>query len=456
MKLTMLGAGVRAPFVLRGLALGEPPLPLAEVVLYDRDPERLEIMSALGASLAATWGATFSVRGEPDPDAAVAGARFVFAAIRPGQEAARTIDEEVPLRLGLLGQETTGPGGFAMALRTIPAMLGYARAIERVAPDALVVDFTNPVGIVMQALSDHTSVRAVGICDGPIAMHRSIARFLGRPRTDVQVGYFGLNHCGWIHRVLVDGVDRLPEVIDRFEELQAFDEQWAVFDPAFVRTTAMLPMEYVYFYASRHDAIEHIRRSGGSRGRQVEAINASLWPALREAIHGGDLATARATWERAMAERHGTYFARERGASVEALGQDRPSTDVFEGEGYEGVANAVMAAEVRRTSVPLILNTVNGAAIDGLREDDVVEVSCIADGDGAHPIAQGSMPEREFELIDALKRYERLTVKAAVEGSYDAALSALTVHPLVDTARDARAVLDAYIDALGDLLPTLA
>jgi 6-phospho-beta-glucosidase len=115
-----------------------------------------------------------------------------------------------------------------------------------------------------------------------------------------------------------------------------------------------------------------------------------------------------------------------------------------------------MAAEVRRTSVPLILNTVNGAAIDGLREDDVVEVSCIADGDGAHPIAQGSMPEREFELIEALKRYERLTVKAAVEGSYDAALSALTVHPLVDTARDARAVLDAYIDALGDLLPTLA
>ena len=132
-------------------------------------------MTALGGHLCAEWGAGFTVRGETDARAAVAGARFVFSAIRPGQEAARAVDEEVPLKHGVLGQETTGPGGFAMALRTIPAMLDYARLIEEVAPDALLVNFTNPVGIVMQALHDHSSVRAVGICDGPISMQRSVA-----------------------------------------------------------------------------------------------------------------------------------------------------------------------------------------------------------------------------------------------------------------------------------------
>ena len=182
MKVTLLGAGVRAPFVLRGLAAGAADLDLDEVVLFDTDPERLELMTALGEHFVASWGAPFTVRNEPDAASALAGARFVFSAIRPGQEAARAVDEEVPLKHGVLGQETTGPGGFAMALRTIPAMVAYGRLIEQVAPNALLVNFTNPVGIVMQALHDHTSVRAIGICDGPISMQRSVAEFLGLPR----------------------------------------------------------------------------------------------------------------------------------------------------------------------------------------------------------------------------------------------------------------------------------
>ena len=262
MKLTLLGSGVRAPFVLRGLAAGQDDLDLDEVVLHDRDPERLELMTALGAHFCETWGARFAVRGEPDPREAVEGARFVFSAIRPGQEVARAVDEEVPLKHGVLGQETTGPGGFAMALRTIPAMLDWAHLIEEAAPDALVVNFTNPVGIVMQALHDHADVRAVGICDGPISMQRSVAAFLGLPREQVHADYFGLNHCGWIHRVLVDGRDRLPEIIDRFEELQTADEQWRLFEPPLVRAIGMLPMEYLYFYYYRDQAVANIRGSG--------------------------------------------------------------------------------------------------------------------------------------------------------------------------------------------------
>jgi 6-phospho-beta-glucosidase len=453
MKMTLLGSGVRAPFVLRGLAAAEGDLGVDEVVLFDNDPERLELMTALGAHFVAEWGARFTVHSEPDPEAALAGARFVFSAIRPGQEAARAVDEEVPLKHGVLGQETTGPGGFAMALRTIPAMLEYAHLIEEVAPAALLVNFTNPVGIVMQALHDHSTVRAIGICDGPISMQRSVAGFLGEPREQVHADYFGLNHCGWIHRVLVDGRDRMPELLDRFEELQAFDEQWRLFDPALVRSIGMLPMEYLYFYYYRDEAVAHIRGSGSSRGRQLQALNDALWPQLRTLVDAGDLAGARAAWERAMGERDATYFARERGETVQE--DDVDDEEVFRGEGYEGVATAVMAAAVQRRKVPLIVNVANGGAIGGLRDDDVVEVTCLADEHGAHPIAQGTMPEAAAALIGQVKLYERHTVDAAVHGSYDSALEALLVHPLVASYPAAKRILDDYVGGLTGLMPDL-
>ena len=454
MKMTLLGSGVRAPFVLRGLVAAEADLGLDELVLHDTDPDRLELMAALGGHLCKEWGAGFTVRGEPDPRAAIAGARFVFSAIRPGQEGARAVDEEVPLKYGVLGQETTGPGGFAMALRTIPAMLDYARLIEEAAPGALLVNFTNPVGIVMQALHDHSSVRAVGICDGPISMQRSVAEFLGEPREQVHADYFGLNHCGWIHRVLVDGRDRMPELLDRFEELQAADRHWRLFDAELVRSIGMLPMEYLYFYYYRDRAVEHIRGSGGSRGRQLQELNDALWPVLRSCIDAGDLAGARAAWQRAVGERNATYFARERGETV--LDADDEPGDVFEDEGYQGVAIAVMAAAMQRRKAPLILNVPNRGAIGGLRDDDVVEVTCLADEHGAHPIAQGAMPEGALALVQQVKLYERLTVTAAVEGSYDAALGALLAHPLVASYPAAKAILDGYVEGLPGLLPPLA
>jgi len=451
MKMTLLGSGVRAPFVLRGLVAGQADLELDEVVVHDSDPERLALMTALGGHLCEEWGARFTVRGESDPRAAIAGARFVFSAIRPGQEAARAVDEEVPLKHGVLGQETTGPGGFAMALRTIPAMLAYATLIEEEAPDALLVNFTNPVGIVMQALHDHRSVRAVGICDGPVSMQRSVAEFLGSPREQVHADYAGLNHCGWIHRVLVDGEDRLPEVIGRFEELAEADEQWRLFDPALIRAIGMLPMEYLYFYYYRDEAVAHIRGSGSSRGRQLQALNDALWPVLRTCVDSGDLVGARTAWERAMSERDATYFARERGEAVSD--EDADAGDPFEGEGYEGVATAVMAAAVQRRKVPLILNVPNRGAIGGLEDDDVVEVTCLVDEHGAHPIAQGALPESAMALLRQVKVYERLTVTAAVEGSYDAALDALLAHPLVASYPTAKAILDDYVVGLAGLLP---
>jgi alpha-galactosidase/6-phospho-beta-glucosidase family protein len=454
MRMTLLGSGVRTPYVLHGLAERERELGLTEVVLHDADPDRMKIMASLGAHLCRSWGASFAVRGEPDARAALAGSTVVFSAIRVGQERARALDEQIPLKYGVLGQETTGPGGFAMAMRTIPVMLEYARLISEVAPNALVVNFTNPVGVIMQALSDHTSVRAVGVCDGPIEMKRSVADFLGVPSDEVHADYFGLNHAGWIHRVLVDGVDRLPEILDRYEELQRADGSWSIFDPELVRTLGMLPMEYLYFYYYRDRAVEHIVRSGSSRGEQVATLNASLWSQLRASIEAGDLDAARDAWGRAMHARDETYFARERGEDL-TTEDETPSqlqTEAFEGDGYEGLAIAVITAAVQRRRIPLILNVPNRGAMPDLEDADVVEVTCLADEHGVHPLAQGPMPETARALIQPLKAYERLTVRAAVEGSYDTALKALLVHPLVGSYDLARSILDDYLSAHGDLL----
>ena len=215
----------------------------------------------------------------------------------------------------------------------------------------------------------------------------------------------------------------------------------------------MLPMEYLYFYYYRDQAVANIRGSGSSRARQLQALNDGLWPVLRTCVDAGDLAGARAAWERAMVERDATYFARERG---EAVGDDAGEPeDVFEGEGYQGVAMAVMLAAVQRRPTPMILNTANRGAIGGLRDDDVVEVTCVADEHGAHPLAQGAMSEEALTLVAQVKLYERLTVTAAVEGSYDAALRALLVHPLVGSYPAAKAILDDYVAGLPGLLPSL-
>ena len=455
MKITLLGTGVRTPFVLHGLAATARELGLSEVTLYDLDIGRLGVMHALGSHLCRQWGATFDVRAERDPRHALSGARFVFSAIRAGQDGARALDEEISLKYGVLGQETTGPAGFAMAMRTIPQVLALARLIEEVCPAALLVNFTNPVGIIMQALTEHTGVRAVGVCDGPIEMKRSVAEFLEVPPDEMHVDYFGLNHCGWIHRVLVDGRDRLPEVLDRYEQLRTADESWRLFDTDLVQTIGMLPMEYLYFYYYRDRALNHVLQSGGTRGAQVQALNDALWPALYGLVSVGDLDGAHRAWERALETRGASYFARERGDTLDPEDHataENPPGEMFEGDGYEGLAIAVMTAAVQRRRVPLIVNVPNMGAIGGLQDDDVVEVTCQVDEHGPHPLAQGSMPPAARALIEPVKEYERLTVQAAIEGSYSKALQALLTHPLVGSYPTAKSLLDEYIAVHTDFL----
>lgn len=451
MKLTLLGAGVRTPLLLNGLLRRAAALPLAEVVLYDTDQERLAVMGELGAHFCRERGARFQVRAETDPEEALRGARFVFTALRVGQERSRVVDERVPLSYGLVGQETTGAGGFAMALRTIPVMLDYARLIERVAPGAWVVNFTNPAGLITQALRDNTDVRVVGICDTPTAMKRSLAEFLGAPPEAVGLDYFGLNHLGWVRGVMVEGRDRTPELLERYEELRAADREWRLFDADLVRGLGLLPNEYLYYFYYRERAVARIRAAPRTRGQELATLNARLWPGLRARLDEGDFAGALALYEETMAGRHAGYMATEGGleAGAEPVGDDA----LFEQEGYEGLAMSVMTSVIEGRSDPLIVNLPSRGSLGGRNDDDVVEVpSMVRDGDLV-PLAGDPPPAEAGALIGAVKTYERLTAEAAVTGSFSTAVRALTVHPLVASYSLATSVVRDYLAALAPYLP---
>jgi 6-phospho-beta-glucosidase len=211
-------------------------------------------------------------------------------------------------------------------------------------------------------------------------------------------------------------------------------------------------MECLYFFYYHDRAVENILGSGGTRAAQIATINDALWPELRARVAAGDPAGAADAWTRAMETRDETYFARERGEALAAPARPDGEPQLFEGEGYEGVATAVMQTAARRLRVPLILDVANRGAIGCLRDDDVVEVTSMMDEHGAHPLAQGRLPESAESLLRQVKTYERLTVEAAAAGSYDTALRALLTHPLVGSYPLARSILDDYLSAHAEYL----
>jgi 6-phospho-beta-glucosidase len=446
--------------MLYGLIRRQEMLNLSEVALFDDDSGRLETMGAFARAFGEWHGARFSISHSDDLAEAARDARFIFSAIRVGQERGRILDERIPLNHGVLGQETTGPGGFAMALRTIPVLLRYARTLEAVAPEAWLVNFTNPAGIITQALLDHTSLRVVGICDTPPAMRASLSRFLGQPEDDVFLDYFGLNHLGWVRRVLVDSQDVLPDILDRYEALAAEDHEWSLFEPQLVRCYGMLPNEYLYYYYYREQALANIQASGSTRGEQILGINEPLWRELGQLMATGRVEDALQTYERRMTSRNQTYMARESGRrssrSEEASGTAGAEASIFAGEGYAGQAMAVMAAIARGEKAMLVLNVRGQSSWGDLAPDDVIEAPSLVDQHGPQPLAHAPMPESVRPLITAIKAYERLTIEAAVTGSYAAAVHALTVHPLVMSYSLACRIVDEYLQVHRAYLPQFA
>jgi 6-phospho-beta-glucosidase len=465
MKLTVLGGGgVRVPAFIRGL-LSSRGEAFDEICLFEPDDLRRRTTGRLSAELADALGRPGLVRLTAEAEEAFAGADFVFSAIRVGGDAARVVDEEVALRRGIVGQETTGPGGCAMALRTIPVLLGYCDILARCAPGAVLINFTNPVGVITQAISLRTRVRVVGVCDTPSSTLDRLAGFLGADRDKISFSYGGLNHLGWITSFAVDGEERIGTLLDRYEELRRFDHVFAAFDPDQVRRLGAIPTEYVYYFYEPARYVAAVARAGASRGADVLRLNSELLAAIASAFDAGGVDDAWSAYSTLMGVRRDTYMrtdtdgdnrqaqARARRAAAGPAGPAGPGGG--RPGGYEGVALQVIDGLTARSPGEVIVNTRNGASLGFLDPDDVVEVPALVHGGGVSPLAIGQLPRSAVGLITQTKQYERELVDAAVTGDASLAALALAVHPLVPGVTVAREMISEYRERHGPHLAYL-
>ncbi|HKN97910.1 MAG TPA: 6-phospho-beta-glucosidase, partial [Pseudonocardiaceae bacterium] len=336
------------------------------------------------------------------------GADFVFSAIRVGGLAARVADERVAREAGVLGQETTGAGGLAYAVRTVPAALRIAERVAATAPNAFVINFTNPAGIVTEVMRTVLGDRVVGICDTPVALIRRLTGLLGVPAF---ADYAGINHLGWLRRLVHDGVDRLPGLLAG--DALAGTEEDAIFGLPWLRTLGVIPNEYLYYYYFTREAV----RSGAARGEYLLGQQDDFYRAA-----AADPARSLDLWTAAVRQRSATYFADARGGAATP-----------EGAGYEGVALAVLAAVARNEPAELVLDVANQGTLPGLPDDMVVEVPCAVDGGGARPLPVSPLAQAQSGLVQQVRAAERLAARAAVTGSRRSLLAALAQHPLVDS-----------------------
>lgn len=479
------GGGFRTPHVWEALLRDRSDRRVDHVVLHDSDEHRLRVIEAVCRRLAV---------GHPDPprleattslERAVEGSDFVFAAMRVGGLEGRCADEHVALDEGVLGQETTGPGGIAYAIRTVPVMMRLAETMRASAPGAYLLNFTNPAGIITEATSRVLGDRVLGICDTPSELGRRVAAALGLSVRGVGLDYVGLNHLGWMRRVLVDGQDVLPALMAD-ERLLGTLEEAHVFGTPWLRTLGLLPNEYLYYYYANREAVAAIRAARATRGDFLLQTQSAFY---EQALGAGD--DIAELWRRVGAHRGASYMAEAKGheqgeleadtaqsrasnpdagpAREGADGEDTapgPATGVEGGQGaqggedsldeldvadqgYAGVALRVMAAISRGEPSTLILNVRNRGTVEALPGDAVVEVPTLVDAAGLHPLTLPSQPTlHQSGLMQQVKAVERHAIAAGLTGDPQEALLAFALHPLVGSVETARRLVDGYARAI--------
>ena len=409
------GASTYTPELIEGLTLRRDRLPIDELVLHDINAERLAVVGGLaGRMLArADWPGHLVL--SDDRESAIDGADFILLQLRVGGQDARFVDESLPLRFGTIGQETTGAGGFAKALRTIPVVLELAELARRSASsNAWIVDFTNPVGVVTQALLDEGH-RAIGLCNVAITLQRHLAARLGVEPERVELDQVGLNHLSWVRELRVDGIDRLPGLLAEQGSSIAEEMNLPLAD---IERLGAVPSYYLrYYYA--FDAVLRQQRDGHSRAEEVMEIERRLLELYRDPTLDHKPAL--------LADRGGAFYSE---AAAQLL------ASLHDGRGD------VQVVDVR-----------NAGSLPGLADDAAVEVPARIDAAGAHPLPQAPLVPEMQELVLAVKAYERLAIHAARSGDRADALAALAANPLVGPRTDPEPLLDALLEANRSFLP---
>ncbi len=438
------GGGVRTPLVVFGINESAQALGAEELVLYDPDRERVRIMAELGRAIVAQEGGSLRVRQATSIEDAIDGSSFVLNSIRVGGIQARTHDERVSIAQGYPGQETTGPGGVAMALRTISTAVEQARMVERRSPEAWLVNFTNPAGLITQAIKHNSNARVVGICDTPTELLHRIHTALGATPDEVHCEYVGLNHLGWVRRIHL----RDEDVTDRLLSDDGFLSQLysvPLFEHDLIRTLRLIPTEYLFFYYSRRRALENQRKQGSTRGAEIELLNEKLISSLAESLRHGDGSSAIATYVHYLNSRSGSYMKLE-GEGNLGLEATESEEDPFRAvSGYHRIALDVMKALCGSHPTRIIVNTQNRGSIVDVEADDIVEVPCKISNNAITPEPCGRLPEAVRGLVLAVKAYERAAIAAALTGSTLAARKAMLLYPAIGEWEPSKELLEQLI-----------
>jgi len=421
LKVSVIGGGSSyTPELIEGFIESRGELPVKQIALMDIDPRRLEIIGGLAGRMLRAGGGQIDLQLTTNREEAIAGSDFVISQIRVGGMAARILDEKIPLQYGLIGQETTGPGGFAKALRTIPVALAIAADIDKLAPGAILINFTNPAGLITEALQRYSSVNAIGLCNLPIGAEMRIAKRLGVERSRIALDWAGLNHLNWIRGATLDGEDIWTQVFAQAleEARQNPDDGWS-FSAELLEQLGMIPCGYLNYYYNREAAYQKLKQAPRTRGEEVQEIEAQLLnmyqdPELREK-------------PALLEKRGGAYYSKAAVSLIAAIANDKNEVH--------------------------IVNTVNGDALPGLERQDVVEVPSRVGAQGASPLQAQPMPPEIRGLVQAVKAYEQLAARAGAEGDRQAALQALLAHPLVPTFQVASDLLPALLQAHRACLP---
>lgn len=461
MKIAILGAGgVRTPLIVGAMRRRAARIGLTELALMDVDGERLELIGVLAEPDAASGqpddsqAAPFQIVRTTDARTALSGADFVITTFRVGGIASRVVDESVPLRFGILGQETTGPGGFAMAMRTIPVLLDYLTLMREACPDAWLINFANPAGLLAEAaITAGGWSRTVGICDAPEGMRRVAAALFGIAPDELYLDYFGLNHLGWVRGALCGAQDLFPRFMAM---LRAAGKMPGLpFAAEFIASLGLIPNEYLFYYYHSRTAVANILRDEQTRGERIAAWNVRLFDALRSLRTAGDRDGMRRTYRDYLEQRGGTYMASETGHPHDLTGLDPALIRALAGEGYAGIALDLIEGLIGHAPRQMVLNVPNAGAIHGMGAGDVVEVPAFVGRGIVRPLAVGDVPGAPLGLMQQVKAYEQLTIAAATEGAYAKAVQALTLHPLVRDHAVAAAILDGYREGHGASFPAL-
>ena len=416
LRVAVVGAGGSyTPELVSGIAeRARAQLPIGELRLVDTNRDRLEIMAGLCGRMLDASERSIEIRTATDLSEALEDVDFVVTQIRVGGMQARYLDESIPLRYGVIGQETTGPGGMFKALRTIPVMIEIAEEVARLSPSAMILNYTNPSGVITQAVLNHSRAHLVGLCSSIPGLQRLVADLLNERFGTVETRCVGLNHIGFIHEIRTGGenvtTQAIEEVTHRLAPVSADLERWCRLS----QSLGALPTTgYCDYYFFRSGSLARQQRAEQTRAQQIMEIESEIF---REAADPN-----RTSVPEALARRGG--------------------------QGYSAITFAVMEAMVSGVPADLAMSVLNHGTVTGLAGDASVEVVCRVDASGATPLPVGDIPLAFRGLVQAVKAHETLTIEAAVTRRRDLALQALLAHPLVGDLDVAEPLLDEMLEA---------